>query len=76
MTTTNQFPETIRIGILVYDGFEPIDVWALQKLSRFHVLTLSESTANSFSVRQRRLLTRCTPGGNGQSETGKEGRAR
>jgi putative intracellular protease/amidase len=25
--TTSKFPPTIRIGILVYDGFEPIDVW-------------------------------------------------
>lgn len=27
MTTSPLFPPTIRIGILVYSGFEPIDVW-------------------------------------------------
>lgn len=27
MTTSTLFPATIRIGILVYQGFEPIDVW-------------------------------------------------
>jgi len=38
MTTTNQFSATIRIGILVYEGFEPIDVWGFTKafaISRF-----------------------------------------
>ena len=38
MTTTNQFPATIRIGILVYEGFEPIDVWGFTEafaISRF-----------------------------------------
>src|SRR6185369_6698989 len=27
MTKPTPFPPTIRIGILVYQGFEPIDVW-------------------------------------------------
>jgi putative intracellular protease/amidase len=27
MANKTDFPPTIRIGILVYDGFEPIDVW-------------------------------------------------
>jgi len=27
MSNTIDFPKTIRIGILLYDGFEPIDVW-------------------------------------------------
>ena len=38
MSATNQFPPTIRIGILVYDGFEPIDVWGFTEalaISRF-----------------------------------------
>src|SRR2546427_3225245 len=38
MTTTNQFPATIRVGILVYEGFEPIDVWGFTEafaISRF-----------------------------------------
>jgi putative intracellular protease/amidase len=38
MTTTPSFPATIRIGILVYTGFEPIDVWGFSEafaISRF-----------------------------------------
>jgi putative intracellular protease/amidase len=38
MTTKIPFPQTIRIGILVYTGFEPIDVWGFTEafaISRF-----------------------------------------
>ena len=38
MGKTIEFPPTIRIGILVYDGFEPIDVWGFTEafaISRF-----------------------------------------
>src|ERR1041385_8695689 len=38
MNDTTDFPKTIRIGILVYDGFEPIDVWGFTEafaISRF-----------------------------------------
>ena len=38
MITTIQFPATICIGILVYEGFEPIDVWGFTEafaISRF-----------------------------------------
>ncbi len=38
MTTKLSFPPTIRIGILVYEGFEPIDVWGFPEafaISRF-----------------------------------------
>jgi hypothetical protein len=38
MTAKVDFPPTIRIGILVYDGFEPIDVWGFTEafaISRF-----------------------------------------
>src|SRR2546423_15692078 len=38
MGKTIDFPPTIRIGILVYDGFEPIDVWGFTEafaISRF-----------------------------------------
>jgi putative intracellular protease/amidase len=38
MTNTIDFPKTIRIGILVYEGFEPIDVWGFTEafaISRF-----------------------------------------
>lgn len=38
MTNPTPFPPTIRIGILVYEGFEPIDVWGFTEafaISRF-----------------------------------------
>lgn len=38
MSTTDSFPRTLRIGILVFDGFEPIDVWGFTEaftISRF-----------------------------------------
>jgi putative intracellular protease/amidase len=38
MITPTPFPPTIRIGILVYEGFEPIDVWGFTEafaISRF-----------------------------------------
>ena len=38
MNSTPDFPRTIRVGILVYDGFEPIDVWGFTEafaISRF-----------------------------------------
>lgn len=38
MRGTDQFPRTLRIGILVFDGFEPIDVWGFTEaftISRF-----------------------------------------
>ena len=36
--TDKSFPPTIRIGILIYTGFEPIDVWGFIEafaISRF-----------------------------------------
>lgn len=38
MKNTDQFPRTLRIGILVFDGFEPLDVWGFIEafsISRF-----------------------------------------
>src|SRR6266550_6732596 len=38
MTKPSPFPQTIRLGILVYEGFEPIDVWGFTEafaISRF-----------------------------------------
>jgi len=38
MSDTDSFPCTLRIGILVFDGFEPIDVWGFVEafsISRF-----------------------------------------
>lgn len=38
MSDTDDFPRTLRIGILVFDSFEPIDVWGFSQafsISRF-----------------------------------------
>lgn len=38
MSSSTGFPPTMRVGILVYDGFEPIDVWGFAEaftISRF-----------------------------------------
>lgn len=38
MSDTEGFPRTLRIGILVFDGFEPVDVWGFVEafsISRF-----------------------------------------
>jgi len=38
MTEKTKFPPTLRIGVLVYEGFEPIDVWGFSEaftISRF-----------------------------------------
>ncbi|HEX6650338.1 MAG TPA: DJ-1/PfpI family protein [Pyrinomonadaceae bacterium] len=38
MANAAEFPPTMRVGILVYDGFEPIDVWGFAEafaISRF-----------------------------------------
>lgn len=38
MKDTKRFPRTLRIGILVFDGFEPLDVWGFVEafsISRF-----------------------------------------
>jgi len=38
MSDANRFPRTLRIGILVFDGFEPLDVWGFIEafsISRF-----------------------------------------
>ena len=38
MSTPDFFPRTLHIGILVFDGFEPIDVWGFTEaftISRF-----------------------------------------
>jgi transcriptional regulator GlxA family with amidase domain len=38
MSETDRFPPTLRVGILVFDGFEPLDVWGFAEaftISRF-----------------------------------------
>ena len=75
MSTTDQFPETIRIGILVYEGFEPIDVWGFTEafaISRFDAIRVNRQKFFSAATAPHPMYS----GGHGQSETGKEGRAR
>ena len=53
MTGTPDFPKTIRIGILVYDGFEPIDVWGFTEafaISRFIGTDYLEPPAYPFEI--------------------------
>jgi len=53
MTNTIDFPKTIRIGILVYDGFEPIDVWGFSEafaISRFIGTDYPDPPAYPFEI--------------------------
>ena len=48
-----QFPPTIRIGILVYEGFEPLDVWGFTEaftISRFIGTSYEDLTPCPFEV--------------------------
>lgn len=50
---TNLYPPTLRIGILVYDGFEPIDVWGFTEaftISRFIGTSYDELNPVPFEV--------------------------
>lgn len=54
MSDTPDFPKTIRIGILVYDGFEPIDVWGFTEafaISRFIGTDYIDPPAYPFEIR-------------------------
>ena len=53
MNDTPDFPKTIRIGILVYDGFEPIDVWGFTEafaISRFIGTEYQDPPAYPFQI--------------------------
>jgi putative intracellular protease/amidase len=53
MTNKIDFPPTIRIGILVYEGFEPIDVWGFTEafaISRFIGTDYQSSPPYPFEV--------------------------
>lgn len=53
MRDTDQFPRTLRIGILVFDGFEPIDVWGFAEaftISRFIGTSYSSPPPYPFEV--------------------------
>jgi putative intracellular protease/amidase len=43
MTTSDPFPPTLRIGILVFEGFEPIDVWGFTE-----AFTISQFIGTSY----------------------------
>jgi putative intracellular protease/amidase len=54
MANKTDFPPTIRIGILVYDGFEPIDVWGFTEAfatSRFIGTGYQSEPPYPFAVR-------------------------
>jgi len=54
MSDTIDFPKTIRIGILVYDGFEPIDVWGFSEafaIARFIGTDYLNPPAYPFEIR-------------------------
>ena len=53
MSTPTGFPPTMRVGILVYDGFEPIDVWGFTEaftISRFLGTGYLDAPAYPFEV--------------------------
>ena len=53
MSDTHPFPRTLRIGILVFDGFEPIDVWGFVEafsISRFIGTSYSSAPPYPFEV--------------------------
>ena len=53
MTETNAFPSTRRIGILVFDGFEPIDVWGFAEaftIARFTGTGYAQDSLVPFEV--------------------------
>jgi len=53
MSTSRGFPPAMRVGILVYDGFEPIDVWGFAEaftISRFLGTGYLDAPAYPFEV--------------------------
>ena len=51
--TTPAFPPTLRIGILVFDGFEPLDVWGFTEaftIARFIGTAYDDSNPRPFEV--------------------------
>ena len=60
MSDNDRFPPTLRVGILVFDGFEPIDVWGFTEAFAISRFIGSGSFPRRFarpsdSTRQRRL---------------------
>lgn len=53
MSDNDRFPPTLRVGILVFDGFEPIDVWGFAEaftISRFLGTSYSSPPPYPFEV--------------------------
>ncbi len=53
MSDTDRFPRTLRIGILVFDGFEPLDVWGFVEafsISRFIGTSYASAPPYPFEV--------------------------
>jgi transcriptional regulator GlxA family with amidase domain len=68
MSDTDHFPRTLRIGILVFDGFEPIDVWGFVEaftISRFIGTSYFSPPPYPFEVVF--ISNQCKPDGGGEA---------
>src|SRR5262249_41785904 len=66
LMSDNGFPRTQRIGILVFDDFEPIDVWGFTEaftISRFIGTGYSSQSPYPFEVKF--ISNQCRPSGGG-----------
>src|SRR5215467_2940617 len=66
MDEKGRFPRTLRIGILVFDGFEPIDVWGFTEafsISRFIGTGYASGPPYPFEVVF--ISNQCKPDGEG-----------
>ncbi|HEY0555635.1 MAG TPA: DJ-1/PfpI family protein [Thermoanaerobaculia bacterium] len=68
MNDTNGFPRTLRVGILVFDGFEPIDIWGFAEaftISRFIGTNYFSPPPYPFEVVF--ISNQCRPAGEGSA---------
>ena len=68
MRDNDRFPPTLRIGILVFDGFEPIDVWGFTEafsISRF--LGTSYDSPPPYPFEVVFISNQCRPEGEGKA---------
>jgi putative intracellular protease/amidase len=68
MSDTNCFPRTLRIGILVFDKFEPIDVWGFAEalaISRYIGTSYGSLAPYPFEVVL--IANQCRPPGAGEA---------
>jgi putative intracellular protease/amidase len=66
MSETEAFPRTLRIGILVFEGFEPIDVWGFAEafgIARFIGTNYASGPPYPFEVVL--ISNQCRPDGEG-----------